>query len=134
MIHVPWPTRSERLRIAQRVYDDLRRGDRWGQRFQATLPEKSAQMLANLPGSIRHMQSMLRLAFAYALDRKSRAIEVLDLEQVLLSELPPSGSRRLVARGICVMFYAAYSMPCELCWASQRSAQPIALQQQTAGP
>ena len=88
VIHVPWPTRSERLRIAQWVYDDLRRGDRWGQRFQAILPEKSAQMLASLPGSIRHMQSMLRLAFAYALDRKSRAIEVLDLEQVLLSELP----------------------------------------------
>ena len=88
VIHVPWPTRSERLRIAQQVYHVLRRGDRWGQRFQATLPEKSAQMLANLPGSIRHMQSMLRLAFAYALDRKSRAIEVLDLEQVLLSELP----------------------------------------------
>lgn len=88
VIHVPWPTRSERLWIAQKVYDDLRRGDRWEQRFEATLPEKSAQMLAGLPGSIRRMQSTLRLAFAYALDRNSRIVEVRDLNEVLLSELP----------------------------------------------
>ena len=99
VIHVPWPTRSERLRIAQQVYADLRRGDQWGQRFQATLPEKSAQMLARLPESIRRMQSMLRLAFAYALDRKSRTIEVRDLEQVLLSELPLVDLEEIPAAG-----------------------------------
>ena len=87
VIHAPEPTGAERIQIARQLYRDLRCGDSWGRRFEPELSERTALMLAGFPGSIRRLQSILRLAFAYALDRKSRSIEVCDLNKVTLSQV-----------------------------------------------
>lgn len=88
VVHVPEPTRRERISIAGFVYRDLQRHEAWGRHFEPSLPGRSAQLLADLPGSVRRLQSILRMAFAYALNRKSRAIETRDIHEVLVSELP----------------------------------------------
>lgn len=88
VIHVPEPTRRERILIAGHIYRDMRRDEAWGRYFDASLPTKSAQLLAELPGAVRHMQSILRMAFAYALDRRSPIVEIRDVNEALMSELP----------------------------------------------
>lgn len=88
VLHVPEPTRQERILIAGHVYRNMRRDEAWGHRFEASLPAKSAHLLADIPGSVRRMQSIMRMAFAYALDRKGRTVEARDLNEALMSELP----------------------------------------------
>lgn len=99
VIFVPEPTRRERSLIARHVYRDMRRDEAWGRHFEASLPEKSAQLLAELPGSVRRIQSILRMAFAYALNRTSRVVEVRDLNDALLSELPTIDLEDIPPRG-----------------------------------
>lgn len=53
VVHVPKPTRRERVLIAGHVYRDLRHSETWGRHFDDSLPAKSAQLLAGLPGSVR---------------------------------------------------------------------------------
>lgn len=88
VIHVPEPNHRERMLIAGHVYRDIRRDEAWGRRFEPALPERSAQLLAELPGSVRRMRSILRMAYAYALDRNSKAVEIRDLKEALMAELP----------------------------------------------
>lgn len=88
IVHVPEPTRRQRVDITALVYRDLKRSHRWGRHFDADLPEKSAKFLAEVPGSVRRLRAVLSGAFAQALERKSRYIEIRDLEAVLFAELP----------------------------------------------
>jgi len=99
VIRVPAPTRTERIQIARQLYQDLRSGGNWGRRFEPELSDRAARMLAGFPGSIRQLQSMLRLAFAYALERKSRSVEIRDLNAILLSKLSIAGLERMAVMG-----------------------------------
>ncbi|MFT3897183.1 MAG: AAA family ATPase [Thermomonas sp.] len=83
IVHVPSPTREERLQIAKQVYCDLRKENGWGRHFEANLSENASDLLATIPGSVRRMQSVLRLAFAYAMDRQTKAVELQDLNAAL---------------------------------------------------
>lgn len=60
----------------------------WGRHFDTDLPEKSARFLEEVPGSVRRLRVVLSGAFAQAVERKSRLIEIRDLEAVLFAELP----------------------------------------------
>lgn len=88
IVHVPEPTRRQRIYITALVYRDLKRSNHWGRHFDADLPGKSAKFLAEVPGSVRRLRAVLSGAFAQALERKSRLIEIRDLEAVLFAELP----------------------------------------------
>jgi ATP-dependent Lon protease len=88
VFHVPAPTFSESVQIAGTIYRDLRLQMAWGKRFDSHLPTRTAQALARTCGSARSMKSVLRLACANALLRRSRSVLSEDVMQALRCGVP----------------------------------------------
>ena len=99
VIEIPEPTFVQRVAIGQCVYRDLRAANEWGHRFTPELEHPAACALARVDGSIRSARGVLTVAFANALRRKSRGVEVQDLrratdrteQQVDLETVEPLG-------------------------------------------
>lgn len=99
VIEIPEPSFVQRVAIGQCVYRDLRAANEWGRRFAPELEHPAACALAKVDGSIRSARGVLTVAFANALGRRSRRVEVDDVRDAVhgpkreedLSTIEPRG-------------------------------------------